>query len=251
MLLTEPQSRHELLGESFGHAVVDSGCNKTVCGRIWFDEYVSSLPRSETLKIESKLDTRRFRFGDGDIFTSTKLYTIPIMVGSKPVKLDTHIVDADIPLLLSRESLKKAEADIDFQKDVLNLFGEKINLKTSKSGHLMFPLTDYTAECFLTSPIQPDDDNLKKQITKLHKQFAHPAPNRLKKLIKNSGTDKQIVDEMIDKITNECDTCKRFKKAPPRPVVGMPLASEFNETVAMDIKFISLTTLQDIVLQAD
>ena len=31
--------------------------------------------------------------------------------------------------------------------------------------------------------------------------------------------------------------CKRYKKVPPRPVVGFPLATMFNECVAMDLKF--------------
>ena len=160
------------------------------------------------------------------------------MVGNTQVQLDTHVVESDIPLLMSRESLKRAEADIDFQRDTIKILGETIDLKISKSGHLMIPLIINTHDCFLTSPISPDNPNLEKQIHKLHKQFAHPAPNRLKQLIKNSGTNEKKVDDMIDKITSNCDTCKRYKKAPPRPVVGMPLASEFNETVAMDIKFI-------------
>ena len=33
--------------------------------------------------------------------------------------------------------------------------------------------------------------------------------------------------------------CKWFCRAPPRPVASFPLATELNETVAMDIKFIN------------
>ena len=159
------------------------------------------------------------------------------MVGSVCAKLDTHVVKSDIPLLMSRESLKRAEADIDFRQDIVHLLGQKVHLKISKSGHLLLPLID-TSHCLLTSPIQPGNPNLEKQITKLHKQFAHPSASRLKQLIKNSGTNDKSTDDLIDSVTNNCDTCRRFKKPPPRPVVGMPLASEFNETVAMDIKFI-------------
>ena len=106
----------------------------------WFDEYLSTLPRSESLKIETKSETCKFRFGDGEVFSSTKLYTIPIMIGNTQVQLDTHVVESDIPLLMSRESLKRAEADIDFERDTIKILGETIDLKISKSGHLMIPL---------------------------------------------------------------------------------------------------------------
>ena len=33
-----------------------------------------------------------------------------------------------------------------------------------------------------------------------------------------------------------CDTCRRFKRRPLKPAVGFPLATDFNETVALDLK---------------
>lgn len=44
---------------------------------------------------------------------------------------------------------------------------------------------------------------------------------------------------VINDISENCDVCKRYRRTPPRPVVSFPLATEFNETVAMDIKFIN------------
>ena len=40
----------------------------------------------------------------------------------------------------------------------------------------------------------------------------------------------------VDKVTESCDVCKRYKKTPTRPVVSLPLASEFNEVEAVDLK---------------
>ncbi|CAF2215336.1 unnamed protein product [Rotaria magnacalcarata] len=42
--------------------------------------------------------------------------------------------------------------------------------------------------------------------------------------------------KMIDECSENCDICRKYKKACPRPVVGLPLAREFNDTVAMDLK---------------
>ena len=38
------------------------------------------------------------------------------------------------------------------------------------------------------------------------------------------------------KLPLTCQTCIRYKKPAPRPVVGFPLGTHFNQTVAMDIK---------------
>ena len=74
---------------------------------------------------------------------------------------------------------------------------------------------------------------------KLHKQFSHPSSERLKNLVKDSGLEeKEKICKEIDNVTENCDICKRFKRTPPRPIVGFPLASIFNQTVAMDLKFV-------------
>ena len=65
-------------------------------------------------------------------------------------------------------------------------------------------------------------------VRKLHRQFCHCSSNKLKQLIKTSKLwqdDDEIV-KSVDEISSTCDICKKFKKAPLRPVVGLPLATE-------------------------
>ena len=33
---------------------------------------------------------------------------------------------------------------------------------------------------------------------------------------------------MVNEISNNCDVCKKYKKVPPKPVVGLPRATDFN-----------------------
>ena len=40
---------------------------------------------------------------------------------------------------------------------------------------------------------------------------------------------------MLEEIVKNCDVCNRYRKPSPRPVVGFPLASDFNQTVAVDL----------------
>lgn len=75
----------------------------------------------------------------------------------------------------------------------------------------------------------------KRTLTKLHKQFGHASAERLSKLLKNAGTsDKQLLD-MLEKVTMECEIRAVHKRPVARPVVGFPLATEYNKTVAVDL----------------
>ena len=52
--------------------------------------------------------------------------------------------------------------------------------------------------------------------------------------------DGEIWDEeykhLIVKLYDNCDICKRFHKTPATPVVCLPLDTDFNDVVAMDLK---------------
>ena len=72
--------------------------------------------------------------------------------------------------------------------------------------------------------------------SKLHRQFAHPTPAKLIKLIRNAGVKDKILEREINLISSQCITCVKLQKPSPRPIVCMPLANRFNEAVAMDLK---------------
>ena len=82
-----------------------------------------------------------------------------------------------------------------------------------------------------------DDSTFKqKQVEKLHKQFAHPTSDRLKALMKDAGIKDSKCLELVDLVSENCQVCKRLKRTPARPVVSLPIATEFNEVVAIDLK---------------
>ena len=55
--------------------------------------------------------------------------------------MTSDVVSCDVPLLLSRESLERAKAVIDFQKGELLFLGKVIPAIITKSGHYCLPLT--------------------------------------------------------------------------------------------------------------
>ena len=55
--------------------------------------------------------------------------------------------------------------------------------------------------------------------------------------MKNADVNDKDLCEIIEEITKECEVYLKYqKKKQIRPVVGFPLATEFNEYVAMDLK---------------
>ena len=78
-------------------------------------------------------------------------------------------------------------------------------------------------------------DDAKKVASKLHQQFGHPTAEKLIKLVKASDYFSEELQKEIYRISDKCEICVKFKKPPPRPVVSIPLATKFNETVSMDL----------------
>ena len=89
-----------LLGETFGLAVIDTGCPKTVCGNEWLDAYMDSLSSKDRNHIRYKRSSNRFRFGDGKSYKSQKRVTIPIFINNEKHHLNVDVVDICIPLSL-------------------------------------------------------------------------------------------------------------------------------------------------------
>ena len=145
--------------------------------------------------------------------------------------------------------MKKGEIELKFPNDKINFLGNKIPLNTASSGLYYLPLTP--AKQLLKKVNNNNEHNLivlhttesksnKEIALKLHHSFAHPSAEKLLKLINNSGKERSEnadLEREVKEITRNCEICKRHKKAPPRPVVSLPMASRFQETVAMDLKY--------------
>lgn len=244
-MLTELDREHLVyfVGEMFGMAILDSGCSKTVTGQNWLSVYLNTLSLQDRKACKKLPSVNSFRFGDGRLVQSLGCVQIPVYIGQKRVTLSTDIVPCDIPLLISRHSMHRAGAVINFQTHSVTLFGQLVSVMISSSGHYCLPLTrrmeidcKHTQSILFNFQMTDTGDALAKKVKKLHIQFAHPNPERLINLLRDAGIDDSSVFDLVKSITADCDTCKRYKKKPLRPVVGFPLASTFNEVLAVDLK---------------
>ena len=66
--------------------------------------------------------------------------------------------------------------------------------------------------------------------------MAYPSTEKLVELIADAGINNGDLKKCIDNVVNNCEICCLYKKARPRPVVTLPLASKFNELLAFDLE---------------
>ena len=235
----KPQEALVLLAESANSAVLDSACTSTVAGETWMNCYMDSLDPAIKEKVVEQPSDTQFKFGGGTVLRSTKKVIFPCVIAGSECEIQADVVESDIPLLLSKESMKKAKVKLDLENDSASIFGKDVQLQCTSSGHYCVPIDqiDVSVEETASALIANQDSTERADlIEKLHKQFAHPSAKRLKSLLKDAGGYTKEHLECVDRITDNCSVCKQYKKTPARPVVSLPLATEFNEVVAIDLK---------------
>ena len=244
LLTDEVTPTSKLLEETLGCMVVDSGCIHTVCGTTWIQSYIESLSCKDRKTITTEKSTGKFRFGNGTAFESLKYVTIPVYLGKSRIQIGTDVVDCDIPLLFSKNSLKKGKGSINFEQDTIQILNQKLKLEQSSTGHYFLrlarntesPIEEVKDILFNVKLDEMDEKQIQKVATKWHKQFAHPPAQKLINLLKRANVDNETARRKIEEVTANCNICLKYRKAPNKPIVAFPLASRFNETVALDLK---------------
>ena len=94
--------------------ILDSGCSKTVAGKLWASEYLKTLPEKEVSFVVRKNSNSVFRFGDGKDIKSIELLTVPVLICGQRFLLDIEVVENDIPLLISKGPMKVLCMQVDF-----------------------------------------------------------------------------------------------------------------------------------------
>ncbi|CAG2239162.1 unnamed protein product [Mytilus edulis] len=236
----QKQDIKQLGNDARNCAVLDSACSSTVCGKTWLNSYLYSLNEEDREKVVNRSGHKVFKFGGGTRLKSVGEYDLPICMVGEQVKLKTDVVDSDIPLLLSRSAMKKAGVKMDLENDTAIIMGKEVSLNLTSSGHYCIPIDKTeTLKVEEVNAVRLDELNVEKRKTallKLHRQFAHPPKKRLVALLKDAGTWKEEYDEDLSEIQSKCDLCKMYAVTPPRPVVSMPMAKQFNEKVTIDLK---------------
>ena len=92
-----------LFVETLNMAILDSGCVHAVCSDGWLNCYIDALSNIERSEIVFSNSSRKFKFGDGLIYTSTKRATLHANIGGQKVKIETDVIPCELPLLFSQK----------------------------------------------------------------------------------------------------------------------------------------------------
>ena len=129
---------------------------------------------------------------------------------------------------------------MDLKNDTATIMGKGVALNLTTSGHYCISI-DKTEEVPVKTVCAVRLQELNKQdryktLLKLHRQFGHPPKKKLIALLKDAGVWQEHYEETLSQIEEKCELCKIYAKTPSRPIVGMLMATKFNEKVAMDLK---------------
>ena len=225
-----------LLGETIGAVVLGSGCSRTVCGTAWLDLYLDTLDEEATPQIQYEESSAVFRFGNGKKFTAQHFVKLPCVVAGKHVNIKADVVSCNIPLLLSKESMKNASMVINMNDDTTTVFGKQVSLMSTTMGHYILPICAPISAKRVNDVLVNTANSIFDKVEKLHKQFAHPSAERLKKFLRTAGRNDPALFEQVEKVSESCQTCIKYKKPKSMPVVAMSMGTKFNETIAVDLK---------------
>merc|ERR1740128_51405 len=122
-------------------AALDSCCTGVVYGEQWLKTFLASLEPEDIKKIIGPEKSNCvFKFGNQQQLTSLAKYKLPVQIGGKHMMLNTEVIKSDIPMLLSKQSMKDMGMVLDFMKDTAEIDGKIINLSETSSGHYIIPL---------------------------------------------------------------------------------------------------------------
>ena len=138
---SEQDRLQQLINDTLGYAVLDSGCANSVTGEDWFKEYEKQLSEKDRESIQIAPSDEQFTFGDGKKVKSMRKATFPCWFGGKRGLLTVDIVECKIPLLMSRKAMSRAKMMIDFGNDSALVQGRRIKLKVTRSGHYAIPIS--------------------------------------------------------------------------------------------------------------
>ena len=106
---------------------------------------MDSLTEEQLKKSKEYPSETIFKFGVGKLKAKFKA-DIPVNICNVDVALNVDVVDTDIPLLLSRTSMKSLGMNIDLKNDAVIINGKSFDLNVAISGHYMLPVLKPSVE---------------------------------------------------------------------------------------------------------
>lgn len=235
-----------------GDVILDIGATATIAGAAWISAYVARMTPTERTAIRSMEAAAVFTFGGGNTQRAYERVTLPVHIGGRRCLVQTWVVAGHLPLLMSRKTMSSLGIVLDVagRRMSVQALDVTVGLNMSPAGHLTFNALDRGPGAGSTTTAPPaeaargislmavltkDSPDLVRAATKLHTQYGHCAASRLIELLKVQGVTDGAVFSAIENAVAACEACRQTAPRPPRPLVTMPSARSFNDTVAVDL----------------
>ena len=95
---------------------------------------------------------------------------MPADISGKKIFIRTEVVECDLPLLLSKEAMKRANTSIDFSTDTVIILGSTQKLLFTSSGHYCVPLGHHIFA------VEEDSSMLKSESVLFSEEFKQKSP---------------------------------------------------------------------------
>ena len=105
---------------------------------------IDTLTEKELELVKKQQSETKFKFGNGKVHQSNRKVSFPAEIGELNVIIESDVICNDLPLLLSRSSMKKAGTKLDFEHDKVIMFGITQDLLFTSNGHYCIPLKPIT-----------------------------------------------------------------------------------------------------------
>ena len=231
----------DVIKQGYGQVVLDSGCVKSVGSTVRVNGFINTLHPATRAQIKVEPSSRVFKFGGGQKRKSVGTFYIPCSLNNKNIVLVMDAVEQDdLPLLLSKESMKKAGVTVDYVNDTAMFFNQKVQLKENEAGHYVIQLADYIHGeeewSVMWSSEGKDDDEAMEDLARMHHGMGHPSQKSFELMLKNDGSLTKNVHDLVNKLYKLCVTCYKFKKSKPIPKVAPPMSRHVNDCMTIDLK---------------
>ena len=124
------------LRESLNKIYLDTGCVKTVSGKIWVDNNTLKGMSDDLKKlVRFYPSTAHIKFGEGTAQKSHGTLILPISIAGQNLFLTTEVVDTEIPCLLSHQAMVDVGMIINMKEQSVNFKGESVPLIKTNTGH--------------------------------------------------------------------------------------------------------------------
>ena len=237
--------------------IIDSGASSTVCGLSRLIEISSKY--NLKMPSEFKSSNKTFRFGNQMTYKSIGSIVMKGTVRGRNevstqavenLSFKVDIIRLELPLLISRSSLRSMGATLDFKLERFCLpNGFQSSLILSHSGHVSIPwipndivsdsLIDKSSETIHIEEQLPDYEEavplpVPSNIMKVHLHLGHADISTLVRIYRLAGH--KISSSIIESALSSC-SCGKIGSVPQNPIVSRYLSEFPGQSIFLDVFF--------------